>query len=120
MQVRSLNPASPEAAHLLWLWHACMWVCGLVLAVVGSSLLYILMRFRQRDNREPRQVTGSTKLEITWTVVPIMLVGTLFVLSVMTEGAVQVSPRQDPDIVVTGHQWWWESALPVRQCHYGE
>jgi cytochrome c oxidase subunit 2 len=112
MQVSVFNPASPQAASLLWLWDAAMWVCGFVLAVVTLSLIYILVRFRRRGDAEPDQTTGSKKLEIAWTVIPILLVALLFGLSVMTTGAVQPLPHRAPDILVTGHQWWWEIHYP--------
>lgn len=113
MLIRVFNPASPEAGNLLWLWDVCMWICGFILAVVTGSLIYILIRFRRRDNREPDQRTGNRKLEIAWTAVPIALVASLFVLSVLTARAVDRPAGRTPDIVVTGHQWWWEVRYPA-------
>ncbi len=89
-----------------------MWICGFILAVVTGSLVYILVRFRRRDDREPDQTTGNRTLEILWTAVPIALVTTLFVLSVFTARAVD-RPLRAPDIVVTGHQWWWDVRYPA-------
>ena len=117
MQVSALNPASPEAGHLLWLWNACLWVCYAILAIVTASLIYIPIRFRGRNNVEPSQTTGSRKLEIAWTVVPILLVMFLFVASVVTTGAVYPDPGRKPDIIVTGHQWWWEVRYPAANVY---
>jgi len=117
MQLSALNPASPQAASLVWLWDAAMWVCGFVLVVVTVSLIYIMIRFRRRDDSEPNQSTGNRTLEITWTVIPILLVGLLFTLSVVTTGAVEPSAPQNPDIVVTGHQWWWEIWYPSANAY---
>lgn len=92
-----------------------MWICGFILAVVTFSLAYILYRFRRRDDREPDQRTGNRTLEIVWTAVPIALITTLFVLSVITARAVD-RPLRAPDIVVIGHQWWWEVRYPAAQA----
>lgn len=114
MQVSALNPASPEARHILSLWNVCMWICGAILAIVILSIVYILVRYHHGvGDPEPPQITGSRKLEIIWTAVPIGIVTLLFVLSLMATGAVFDHPPQKPDIVVTGHQWWWEIYYPA-------
>jgi cytochrome c oxidase subunit II len=113
MHLSVFNPASPEAARLLWLWHACMWVCGFIFAVVTLALAYILIRYRRRTSEEPGQITGSTKLEIIWTLVPFGLVSLLFVLAVVAARAVDRPFQRDADIVVVGHQWWWEVRYPA-------
>jgi cytochrome c oxidase subunit 2 len=90
-----------------------MYVCGFILAVVTLSILYIIVRYRKRDDAEPAQTTGNTTLEIAWTAIPIGLVALLFVLSVRTAEAVDRRQDRAPDIVVTGHQWWWEASYPA-------
>ena len=113
MHISVFSPASPEAAELLWLWNACMWVCGFILAIVAFSIVYILIRYRRRANSEPSQTTGNTRLEMAWTFVPIALVSLLFALSVMTAREVDRPIYREPDIVVTGHQWWWQVTYPA-------
>jgi len=112
MHVSVFNPASPEAADLLWLWKACMYVCGFILAVVTFSIVFMIVRYRKRDDSEPAQGMGNTKLEVVWTVIPIALVAFLFALSIRTAEAVDHRQDRPPDIVVTGHQWWWEAKYP--------
>lgn len=113
MNLSVFDPASPQARELLRLWDECMWVCGFILAIVTSSTLYILIRYRRRDNGEPCQLSGNTKLEIAWTAVPVALVSLLFVMSIVAARAVDRPIRREPDIVVTGHQWWWEVGYPA-------
>jgi cytochrome c oxidase subunit 2 len=113
MHVSVFNPESPQAAELLWLWDVCMWVCGFILAFVTLAILYIVVRYRQRGNEESPQVAGNKKLEIIWTLIPLALVGFLFFLSIRTARAVDRPIRREPDIVVTGHQWWWEVGYPA-------
>ena len=113
MHLSVFNPASPQATELLWLWNVCMWVCGFVLAAVTLPMLYIIIRYRQRGNDEPRQVSGNKNLEIVWTLIPLALVAFLFVVSITTARAVDHPIRREADIVVTGHQWWWEVRYPA-------
>lgn len=107
-----LNPASPQARDLLRLWKECLWICAFLLFVVTASIVWIVIRFRRRDGREPPQTTGNLRLEVLWTAGPILLVSALFVLSVVAAEAVDAPMHRDPDIVVTGHQWWWEVRYP--------
>ncbi len=113
MDLSVFNPASPQASELLRLWNECLWVCAFLLFVVTGSIVWILIRFRRRDDREPAQTTGNIRLEVLWTAVPILLVTGLFVLSVVTAQAVDKPVARPPDIVVTGHQWWWEVQYPA-------
>jgi|SRR5579871_1741212 len=108
MHISVFDPVSPEAGRLLWLWDASMWICGFILALVTLSILYILVRYRRRGPAEPNQTTGNPTIEIVWTVVPLGLVLLLFALSIVTARAVDHPIRQAPDLVVIGHQWWWE------------
>jgi cytochrome c oxidase subunit II len=112
MHFSVFDPASPQASELLWLWDVCMWVCGFLLAVVSGSILYILFRFRQSRTREASQIAGNRKLEITWTAIPIALVAFLFAVSVMAAREVDRPIEREPDLIVTGHQWWWEVRYP--------
>ncbi|HTX33923.1 MAG TPA: cytochrome c oxidase subunit II [Bryobacteraceae bacterium] len=113
MHLRVLSPASPQAVALLSVWNVCFWVCGLILAVVTIAILYIMIRFRRRDASEPVQTTGNQKIEIAWTIVPILLVTFLFALGVVAARAVDRPIRRAPDILVIGHQWWWEVRYPA-------
>jgi len=82
-----------------------------ILSVVTGSILYILVRFRGRGTGDPAQTTGNKKLEIAWTAVPILLVTFLFAMSVLTARSVDRPAGRDPDVVVVGHQWWWECVI---------
>jgi cytochrome c oxidase subunit 2 len=88
---------------------------GVFVLVIGW-LLYNIIRFRRRagDDTLPKQVHGNTPLEITWTVLPILLVAVLFVLTVRTVNAVAApsSSGDDVNVTVVGHRWWWEFDYP--------
>ena len=52
-----------------------------IFLIVAGLLLYALVRFRHRptdSNREPAQIYGSNQIELSWTVIPILIVVTLF------------------------------------------
>jgi heme/copper-type cytochrome/quinol oxidase subunit 2 len=82
-----------------------------IFAVVVGIVVYALLRFpRWREGeRDPKQGEGNKKIEIVWTAIPLAIVTTLFVLSARTMGIADPPKPPNPDIVVTGHQWWWEA-----------
>src|SRR6267154_1178990 len=51
-------------------------VCAAIFLVVAGLLTFTIVRFRRKvaDGREPAQVYGSNRIEIAWTVLPILIV----------------------------------------------
>ncbi len=107
-----LNPASSISVHEAGLYMVIFYLALGVFVIVETLLVYALIRFRKRDgdSEEPRQVYGNTRLEVIWTAIPVLLVLTLFFLTVTTANAVAPPESADSDvhIHVIGHQWWWE------------
>jgi cytochrome c oxidase subunit 2 len=109
----TFNPASPQAAGISHLFIVTLVVCAVIFAVVVGLISYGLMRFRGREGeRDPEQVAGNRKVEITWTVIPFLIVVLLFVMTVRTMSFSDPSPPPKPDLIVVGHQWWWEIKYP--------
>lgn len=92
-------------------------ICAAVFVTVAGLLLYTLIRFRHRagdTDREPPQIYGSTQVELSWTVIPTLIVVVLFLATArvifITEKAYK--PKLAVDVVVIGHQFWWEFRYP--------
>jgi cytochrome c oxidase subunit II len=110
------NPASPLAKAIAEFFYFILIICGVVLAIVGGIITWSLARYRARPGEgEPPQTTGNTPLEFAWTLIPLVLVGWMCFLAARTMGAADPeAPKQGraPDLVVVGHQWWWEARYP--------
>ena len=97
-----------------------MFVLGIsagIFVVVSGLLVYALVRFRRRptdSDREPPQIYGSNQIELSWTVIPILIVVMLFLTTArvifVTEHARK--PAAALDVTVIGHQFWWEYRYP--------
>ena len=92
-------------------------ITAIIFVVVGSLLVYSIVKFRGRaadDGREPAQVYGSTQIELAWTVIPILIVVVLFIATAQVIHAVQDAPKPPSAVEVTviGHQFWWEYRYP--------
>jgi cytochrome c oxidase subunit 2 len=109
-----LNPSSTVSAHEARLYGVIFYMALGVFIFVEGWLIYNIIRFRSRgDDSEPPQKYGNTRLEQTWTIIPILLVGLLFFFTVTTIRAVAApTTGKQVRVNVTGHRWWWEFSYP--------
>ena len=108
-----VDPHGTEAAQIAGLWWVIFWMAVGVFIVVEALIVYAAIRFRVRPNGPlPNQVQGNTPLEITWTIIPTLVLAGVAVATLTTMKAV-ASPVPDAlNITVVGHQWWWEFDYP--------
>lgn len=110
------HPASPEALAISNVFILTLIIAGVIFLLVTGLVLYIAFRYRHKDGQaEPRANFGLTKLEIGWTVGPTVLLAVLFIFTIDSMGQADpaVGQGRQPDIIVTGHQWWWEIQYPT-------
>ncbi len=96
-------------------------IMTIVVVVVSIIFVYVVVKFRKRKGDEdfiPKQVEGSHKLEVIWTVIPILL---LLILAVPTVSYtfkladVEAMHNEEEDVLVvdvTAHLYWWEFEYP--------
>lgn len=136
----ALDPMGPQSQWIFDNMLLSLYVMALVIVVVFVLFFIIIIRFRHKegDDEYPEQVHGSTKLEVAWTVIPILLLAILavptitgqFYLSVGAEDIAEdeedIGDLGDADeeiaeediaedayvIDVTAHQFWWEFDYP--------
>jgi cytochrome c oxidase subunit 2 len=110
------DPNSPLASSITTLLIVTLVIGSIVFLIVLGPTLYSYIRFRVRpgDDEEPYQNLGNTPMEITWTVTPAVLLAALFGLTLMTmhRSDPPIPENAQPDLIVTGHQWWWEVQYP--------
>ena len=109
------NPQSPQAQAISTLFSHFLILAAIVFLVVSGLVVYSLIRYRSRERTgEPRQTFGSTRIEVTWTVIPLLVVLVLFILTLRTMAFVDAPQEPDlsPDLIVIGYQWWWEARYP--------
>ena len=109
------SPHSPQVQAISALFAAFLVLAAVIFLIVAGLVGYSMVRYRARAGApEPRQTFGSRTLEITWTAVPLLIVVVLFVFTVRTMASIDapLTPGQAPDVVITGHQWWWEARYP--------
>ncbi len=112
-----LSPAASPALAIQKLSILTLCVTGTIFLVVGGLLAYAMLHFRERrdgNEREPVQLYGSNQIELSWTVIPILIVVVLFLATARVIIATSRShaPANARNVTVVGHQFWWEFRYP--------
>jgi cytochrome c oxidase subunit II len=94
-------------------------IMAAILALVTVLVVFASIRYRYRAGlAEPPQNFGNRNLELTWTILPLLLLGSIFVLTVITmadsDPPKTAANGDDPpaDLVIVAHQFWWEIRYP--------
>ncbi|NBI30052.1 cytochrome c oxidase subunit II [Chengkuizengella marina] len=110
------NPIDPKASVAEEQYGLILLSLGimiLVVIVVFVLYFYAIVRYRRKpgDDSIPKQVEGSHKLEIIWTVIPLILLLILAIPSVAITFSQDEDYTEDPEVIqvkAIGHQFWWE------------
>ena len=111
--LRVLNPGSPQARSIFDLGVVAAIIFAIIFVIVTGMIVFALMRFRWREGKpDPQQIAGNRTVEIVWTAIPCLIVVALFALTARAMSLSDPPPAPEPDLLVTGHQWWWEARYP--------
>ncbi|HEX5161486.1 MAG TPA: cytochrome c oxidase subunit II [Steroidobacteraceae bacterium] len=86
-----------------------LWVCVGIAVVVFGAMIFSMIKFRRSKGAEPdKTMVHSTKVEIVWTVIPILILVGMAVPIAKTLIEIEDMGQVDVNIKVTGYQWKWE------------
>ena len=111
-------PASTPAQSIFGLSMFILATVSVVFVIVFALLAYSVIKFRDRhrgdDLSEPAQIYGSDQVELAWTVIPVLIVVGLFLATAHVIASIQrdTRPPGAVEVVVVGHQFWWEYRYP--------
>ena len=100
-------------ADALYFFLLTITVIGLVL--VATLVFGFSIRYRQSNHPVAEQVEGSTLLEATWTIIPLILFMICFVWGALLYFRIYSPPTNAMNIYVVGKQWMWKAEHPGGQ-----
>ncbi len=123
------EPESPNAEAINDTYYLLLIVTGFVFVLVQGALIFFVIKYRRRNRpveAEGPQIHGNTRLEVLWTVVPVVLVAIVvgFVFYKLPEvsdvSRAASEPRDQPNLVidVAGRQFYWEFTYPDGRVTY--
>jgi cytochrome c oxidase subunit II len=105
----SLKAHGSVARQLNSLFIPVFWIAVAVFALVAGLVSYAVIRFRARsDDEAPKQIHGNTRLELTWTILPALLLAGIAIPTVKMVFDTNTFPKNALTIETTGHRWWWQ------------
>jgi cytochrome c oxidase subunit 2 len=111
------SPDSPLARPITDLFTVVLIIGAVILFIVVVWVLFAAIRYRARpgDTEEPRQIFGRVWMEIGWTAAPALILIGVWVLAALIGQRAADPPKPadaSPDVIIIGHQWWWEYRYP--------
>ena len=90
------------------LYNLFLYIATVVFVLVSGLVIWSVVRYRRRGDELPTQTHGNNKLELTWTLIPTVIVLVLFVFTIQAQNKVlDDSGQADVDLTVTAFQWSW-------------
>ena len=117
----TFDTLGPVAANQANIFYIIFWAGLVVFIAVEGALLYMVFKFKRRDGQgDPVQTHGNTRMEIAWTIAPVIV---LIVAAVPTiQGVFYAANSENSanypadgnvlEVDVIGHQWWFEFRYP--------
>ncbi len=113
------GPDSPNAERINTAYWVIMIFTGVIFVLVEGALLVFVIRFRR--GRRPRtaegpQIHGSTKLELIWTVAPVVILAVIGAFVFYELPGIQDVPSASAgnreNVLVQGRQFYWQFRYP--------
>lgn len=108
--------ASTQAEDINNLHLYFLYAAGFILFTVIVCTVLVLYKFRYKEGKPYEAKSLSQKWEILTIGIPTVLVVLFFILTVRTMHRVLPAVNgRNPDVVITGHQFWWEANYPAQK-----
>jgi cytochrome c oxidase subunit 2 len=88
-------------------------VTAFFVVLVGALVVYFTVRYRRRHPDEVgADIHGSLALELTWTIIPLLLSMVMFVWGASLFFRLSKPPQDAMQLYVVGKQWMWKVQHP--------
>lgn len=109
--------ASEEATTIDGMFDVYFGLIAFMFTLIMVFMLYAVFVFRRQpgDEEDAAHIHGNMRLEIIWTIIPVILVVSLGVWGASTLSALTSERPNEMVVKVTGQQWAWSFAYPEQQ-----
>jgi cytochrome c oxidase subunit 2 len=105
--------ASTVAEEVDFTFDLINWICYFFFAAIVISMVWFCIKYRRKS---PTMVcegpTHNTALEVTWTVIPLLLVAVIFTVGMKGYLNLREAPEGCYEVQVTGQKWSWTFSHP--------
>jgi cytochrome c oxidase subunit 2 len=105
----NMSPGVTEVGRQIYDLHMIiLWICVAIGVIVFSAMFISIVLHRKSKGHEAAQFTHSTKAEILWTVIPVLILVFMAVPATKALVNMEVAPETEMTIKITGFQWRWK------------
>ncbi|HEX4164954.1 MAG TPA: cytochrome c oxidase subunit II [Bryobacteraceae bacterium] len=104
--------ASAQAGPIDSLYWFLTIVSAIMTALIFAAVIIFAWKYRKRPGVKATQIEGSTKLELTWSILPFLIMLVMFWWGARIYFAAQNPPKNAMEVFVTGKQWMWKIQYP--------
>ncbi len=112
---RGVTPVSHE---IYWLHVVAMWFCVGIGVVVFGVMIYALIHHRKSKGYKAAAFHENIKLEIVWTVIPIIILIALAIPATRVLMNMDNTDDADLTIKIVGYQWKWQYQYMDQGIHF--
>ncbi|MGA8027053.1 MAG: cytochrome c oxidase subunit II [Bryobacteraceae bacterium] len=87
-------------------------VSGVMTVLIFAAVIYFAFKYHRNKNPHATQIEGSTKLELTWSILPFFVMLVMFWWGTRLFFLNAQPPQNAMEIFVTGKQWMWKIQYP--------
>ncbi len=100
--------------YALWMHDAILLpVITIISLFVLALLLYVIVRFSRKANPVPSRVTHNTRLEVIWTIIPVLILVVIAYPSLtLLARQYETPPENAVTVKAIGYQWYWGYNYP--------
>ena len=111
-QIGLQQSASPVMDNIIWFHDFLLYIITGIAGFVLVLLVVVMVRFNARTNPIPSRTTHNTLIEISWTLIPIVILMFIAVPSFKLLFYQLNVPPADLTVKATGKQWYWSYSYP--------
>lgn len=85
-----------------------LWICVVIGILVFTAMFTSIILHRKSKGQEPATFSHSTKAEIAWTVIPVLILVAMAVPATKALVVMEDPSGADMTVKITGYQWKWK------------
>jgi cytochrome c oxidase subunit 2 len=119
-----VTPESPNARHTQTAYYVILAFTAAIFVLVEGLLVLFVVKYRRRGRArtvEGAQVHGHTRLELIWTVIPVLILCAIGIVVFLELPQISSAPASPNPIRITveGHQYYWQFDYPNKARSIG-
>jgi len=107
-EINMTRGVTPQSINHYQLHMTILWICVVIGVIVFSAMFVSIVLHRKSRGHQAASFTHSTKAEIAWTVVPVLILVVMAVPATRALVNMEVAPETEMTVKITGFQWRWK------------